>query len=177
MVYRIDSADRITYVSRDWLAFAAENDAPELSGEKVIGRPIWDFVAGKSTRHLYQLALQKVRASREVTTFPFRCDAPRLRRYMKLTLRSLADGQVEMESRTAQTAPREHLGLLDVAASRSHEFLTMCSWCKRVRTSQDNWSEVEDAIREMHLFASEELPQISHGLCPKCEGSLMKALA
>ena len=43
-VYRIDDKDVITFVDQDWLQFAQENDAPDLTSENVIGSNLLDFV-------------------------------------------------------------------------------------------------------------------------------------
>jgi Tol biopolymer transport system component len=36
------------------------------------------------------------------------------------------------------------------------------------------WIEVEDAIGEVDLFASSELPQLTHGVCPTCVAAVSK---
>jgi len=53
--------------------------------------------------------------------------------------------------------------------------LRIGSWCKRVYTDAA-WLEVEDAVERLGLFESEELPAISHGMCPSCETGLLKAV-
>src|SRR5262249_54871616 len=75
IVYRIDRGDVIAEVGGAWLAFALANYAPELAPEKVVGRPLWDFVVGPTTRQLYRDLLARARSGR-AARFPFRCDGP-----------------------------------------------------------------------------------------------------
>ncbi|MGQ9666509.1 MAG: PAS domain S-box protein [Anaerolineae bacterium] len=50
----------------------------------------------------------------------------------------------------------------------------MCSWCKRIQLSEGRWAEVEEAIRDLHLFDKYPVPQISHGICPECRDRAMR---
>jgi hypothetical protein len=166
--YRIDARDRITFVSPAWIAFALNNGAPELTGERVLGKSLWGFVADKETRHLYGLLFKKVRRDRRVITLPFNCDSPMLRRYMELAISALPDGAIALAGHLLREESRKPARLLDPMAERSESFLRMCSWCKRVDAGANDWIEVEDAIRRLTLFSSSVLPQLTHGICPTC---------
>ena len=50
-LWAIDPEDKIIRVNEDWLAFARENEAPHLTPDAVINRPLWDFVSGGETIH------------------------------------------------------------------------------------------------------------------------------
>jgi CheY-like chemotaxis protein len=48
--------------------------------------------------------------------------------------------------------------------------LPMCSYCKRIRTDQDYWLQVDDYIR------SHTLADVSHGICPECYQKLIQEM-
>ncbi len=167
--YQLDGEDRILFVSDEWLGFARENGAPALTRENVITRPIWDFISGASTRHLYELVFERVRSRQRFVTLPFRCDAPDRRRYMELGLSPLADCGICVVSRLLKEEPREPLRLLDSALARSDEFLETCSWCKRIRARDGTWLEPERAIERNDLFDAPRPPHLTHTACPECD--------
>ncbi|MGC8838371.1 MAG: hypothetical protein ACP5UM_08140 [Anaerolineae bacterium] len=37
--------------------------------------------------------------------------------------------------------------------------------------------EVEEAVRALDLFASPQLPQLTHGMCPSCKDFYLQQLA
>jgi hypothetical protein len=41
-------------------------------------------------------------------------------------------------------------------------FLSICSYCKRIRTEEQSWEQMESYISD-HSHA-----QFSHGICPSC---------
>jgi hypothetical protein len=172
--YRIDAGDRISHVSPEWLEFAVENGAEQLARPGLVGKPLWPFIAGLETQHLYDVILKKVRAASAVIGFSYRCDAPHLRRYMKMVVRPWEASGVEFSSRVESEAPREPVSLLATTAARSDQVIRMCGWCKRV--AMPEWVEVEEAIRQLRLFEQDYMPQITHTLCPECEKQVRAAI-
>jgi hypothetical protein len=168
LVYRIDANDRLWHVGEGWDAFAAENGAPQLTRERVLGRFIFDFIAGRETQHLYGILLGRARAGMAGLHFPFRCDSPDRRRFLTMQLRRFGDTGVEFECTLDRIEPRIPIMMLDPRIARSDELIRMCSWCKRVEVTQDRWQDLESAIAELDLFRSEPLPQITHGICRRC---------
>lgn len=176
VLYRIDDRDRLVAVGGDWHTFAAANDAPELTEGGLLGHSLWSFISGIETRHLFELALKRVRTRQVSMTFPFRCDSPDARRDCELEVRPGRRGEVEFESRVLRVVPRPHAELLDRQASRSDEVVRMCSWCRRVRRHDALWVEVEEALRTMDLLNGEVVPAISHGACPDCQATVLEEL-
>ena len=164
--YRIDAEDLITYVNPEWLTFATENGAPDLDERRVVGKPLWPFIAGAELLDLYRLVVKKVRSDSAVICFSYRCDAPQLRRYMEIVLRPWGLCGVEFNSRCARLETRPAVPLLMPTAARSDQLVRMCSWCNRIATPE--WLEVEEAIRQLRLFEKHPLPQITHGICDDC---------
>lgn len=166
--YELDAEDCIQAVSLNWLEHACLNGAPELKQEAVIGRSLWDFVEGKETRHLSSLLFSAARQRQRPLGFPFRCDSPTYRRFVRLSVVPLLDSALEVSSETVREELRRYVALLDPQVSRSADFLTICSWCKRILLSGNEWVEVEMAIHRLDLFGATLLPQLSHGVCGEC---------
>jgi hypothetical protein len=174
--YSIDSDDKITAIDEAWLAFARSNCAPELERGQVIGESLWRYIADLETRYLYGVVLERVREHEAPIMLPFRCDSADRRRFMRLVVSPLKQGSIQIDSVLEREEKREAVRLLENNAGRSQDFIVMCSWCKQVQVSQDNWLEVEDAVVHMELFASEELPGITHGICRPCDLELSRIL-
>jgi hypothetical protein len=174
--YEIDAADRITAVGDRWLAFARENDAPSLTPEAVLGRSLWDFVAGDQTRVLYQEILRRVREHGVQIILPFRCDSPAYRRWMRLVITPRGEGSVRLDCVLERKLERLNLGILDPASRRSRDELPICSCCKRVAVESD-WLEPEDAVTRLYELAEEPYPRLSHVVCEACEAAAKRAIA
>ena len=71
-------------------------------------------------------------ANRVRCRYPCVAILPELRRHLELTVVPEADGHLTIRSCTLQTEPREPVPLLDDQSERSNEFITICSWCKKV---------------------------------------------
>lgn len=170
--YQVDSHDTIQFVCADWLDFARQNGAAELDRDAVIGRPLWEFLSGKETQHLYRIIFDLVRADGRSVTLPFRCDSPGCRRYMELTIVPLPDESLDISASLLREEHRANVSLLEPDRPRSEEFVTICSWCKKVLISEDEWADVETCIRQLELFDSPVLPEITHGLCDVCESKI-----
>lgn len=166
--YSVDAADTIIAVDDAWLAFARDNDAPHLGEEAVIGAPLFGFLYGDETKRLYRLLLDRVRSTRRTLTVPFRCDGPKVRRFMELRIELRDADQVEFAGRMIHEERRPAVRLLDPSVARSGETLVICAWCKKVRIENGNWGEVEEAVSRLGLFESMALPDLIHGVCDAC---------
>ena len=129
--YLIDAQDRLDWVSPSWLAFARENGAAELTAELVLGQSLWSYIADECTHKLYQALLGQIRNDESQVVVPFRCDSPRLRRYMRLTIVYWGQGRVRFDGTLVRAEARDYLGVLDMQTARSTHCLTMCSICQR----------------------------------------------
>jgi len=169
LTYALDPNDRIIDLGGDWLEFARQNQAEkECAPERILGRPLWDFIAGPETHYLYLLLFQQLRSRPRVMTFPFRCDAPDRRRFLELQLLPGEGGAIRIVSRLLREEAREAVAVLKAGGARSGEIIHMCSLCKQVETGDGGWVEVEAALVARELFNADPPPQISHGVCPDC---------
>jgi hypothetical protein len=176
-VYRVDASDSIQFLSPEWLAFARENGAPHLDEASLLGRPIWQFIAGDEVKELYAVMFGKVRSKKGPIRIPFRCDSPGLRRFMDLEMLTLPGDGVELTGRLIRKEVRDPVSLLDSSARRARHQLRLCSWCKRILESEKAWIEVEEAVRRMDLLGARELPDIKHTICPACKGMVEKKIS
>ena len=173
-IYRLDAQDRVTDVNDAWRAFAVQNGAPELA-HAVLGRPLWDFLAGSDAKNIYRALIARVRGGRSVSV-PYRCDAPDRVREFELVLTPREAGSIECATWVRGERTRSAVRLLDAHAPRTGDFVRMCGWCKRVRVD-DDWAEPEDAVRRLGLFTSGPMPQVSHGICAECSARLLDDMA
>ena len=176
VLYRIDESDHLIAIGGEWNSFATANDAPELAEGGLLGHSLWSFVSGIETRHLYELALKRVRTRQIAMTFPYRCDSPDRRRYCELDLRPGVRNEIEFESRILREVSRSKVELLDRRAPRSDELIRMCAWCSRVRRPDTLWVDVEEALRSMELLNGDEVPKVTHGICPDCQSAVFEEL-
>ncbi len=173
--YVIDEKDTITSVSDSWDAFACDNSAPELVRDRVVGAPLWDFIAGSATREVYRRLLEQVRTHDIPLLIPFRCDSPDMRRFMRLVIAPIHEGAVQFDAVLVREEPRSPAAFLDPSVVRTDELMLMCSWCKKIPAGESEWLELEEAIPRLDLFGLEHLPEISHTICPNCELDLERA--
>jgi hypothetical protein len=78
-IWIIDDADKIVHVNDDWLAFAGENTAPQLTASLVLDQPIWRFINGQETIYLYKQIFGRLRAGKTPRSAPLRLDHRRRR--------------------------------------------------------------------------------------------------
>jgi len=173
IAYDVDADDRIVAVTSNWLSFARQNQAPDLTPEIVAGRSLFDFISDWQTRYCYRTLVDRVRSTQRASTIPFRCDSPTARRYMELTISPRDKGHLWFESRLLSEEERAAIPLLDPMADHSKGWILSCSWCKRINALGD-WVEVEVAIRHLDLFSGGPLPRISHGVCDDCGKQLLR---
>ncbi len=175
-VYQLDAQDRILFVNEHWLSFAKENGSLELTQEAVLHQSVWNFVSNKEVRQLYEMLFERVRAKGPSITFPYRCDSPGIRRYLKMKISALAGGHLDFTSWILREETRDPVAALDRSRARSQTFLTVCSWCKRAKLAEKRWAEVEEAIGYLKLFDPPEPPQLTHGICPECKTLLLETV-
>jgi hypothetical protein len=176
-IYEIDESDRIVRLGDNWCRFARENGAPELCDRSsVLDRPLWDFVSHREVHHIYSILLEKARTERRPIIVPIRCDAPDKRRFIEIDLTPLPMDHVEFKSRVVRMESRDALEILERSASRSDEFLRICSFCKKIALSDETWAATEEAVKCLKLFESPRVPQLTHGICPGCYEAFMASM-
>lgn len=172
--YVIDAEDRISGVDEAWVAFARGNGAPALA-DAVIGTSLWRHIAEPTTRHLYELIMERVRALGRAVRVPFRCDAPGLVREMELAISPLDAGALALVVSTLRTRSRAPVPLLDDDVPRTETLVRLCGWCKRL-WHDGAWREIEDAMHACDAFTGQPVPGVTHSICAECERGVMELL-
>lgn len=176
LVYRIDAANRITWVNKAWTEFARANHGESVMPEQVIGCDLLTSLGDGTVRELYSTMVQHARNGR-VVRFDYRCDAPDKRRMFSMEILSRSDGEVEFVSELKREEPRPSVPLLEKHRRRNRVPIRICSWCQRVALPDGQWREVEEAVIALHLLESVEMPAITHGICRDCFDRVSTAIA
>lgn len=174
-VYTIDRYDRIRSVGGGWDTFAAANDGAELDSSGIINTSFWDYIFGDTTIQVYRQILTAARAGK-VMEFDLRCDSPDLRRFVKMVISPAIDDSVCLEMTTVRVEERFPQVILQQDGTCSETVVVTCSWCKKIRTDDGVWHEVEVAVPLLGLFELDEVPQLSHGMCEKCYEVVMQTI-
>lgn len=171
IVYRVDAAGIIVAVNEEWDRFAAENDAPELLGSRVIGRRMSDFISGADTQLVFELLKDMATQVRPIS-IPFRCDDPGSRRTMEMSVTAVPGGEVEFRTRIVGLESRRAIRLIDRQARRDKtRMVSLCAWCNRGKLN-GAWMELEELVHELQLFDGHPVPEIAHGMCDDCQRTL-----
>ncbi len=166
--YWINGDDFVIDVGQGWSQFARDNGAPGLAGS-VLDRTLWTYFAHDEVRELWQLLVDRVRATRKTVRVPLRCDAVHARRWFEMTVTPEADARVHFRCALVFEESREPVALLDAGSQRDHdaEPIPVCSWCGRGR-SGSTWLDIEDVVHLDRLLEHTSLPPISYGICEPC---------
>ncbi len=165
--YEVDDDLKIVAVDEAWSEFARANDGMDLLPPRPLGRSLLSYIPDLPTAHVYGRLFDRIRQTGQPLSVPFRCDSPRLRRFLELRLEPRDEGGFRLSSVLLRAEPRPPVSLLERSRPRGTDMLLMCGWCKRVAIAEA-WVEVEDAVSELKLFERKVLPDISHGICPGC---------
>jgi PAS domain S-box-containing protein len=173
-IHFVGPDDKVRFVNEEWLAFAAENSAPDLTWSRVVGRPLWDFIHGEELRELHRVLLHAVRKSREHCRIPFRCDSPDTRRWMEMEIVPSHGESVEYRFRVLRQKRRAAVGAFGrLGVSSDEESLAACSVCRRVHGAE-GWVEAEDAGEKLALLG-EPPSSFRETVCPECRLRLREA--
>lgn len=174
--YRLDSENRITSIEGDWLDFAFQNGGQGLEIPGLLGRHIREFIADEQTLDFFLMIIHNVRLNNEAVTVSYRCDAPDKRRFMEFIARPEPQGGIECVSTIRYVQPRKPQPALAKGGHRSSAYLTVCSWCNKVRIGREKWVEVEQAVDRGEIDRQKLLPRLAHGICSGCMGTMKASL-
>ena len=167
ITYSVGADDRITDWSSDYSKFALMNDGLELTAPSMKGKLLWHFIADDDTRQLYGELLNEVRSG-SCTTFNFRCDGPRIRRELQMSITASSGGSVCFTINPVLTQNRDYQPILDRSFRRSADEIPFCSWCNKIFISENNWQEVEEGVQELGLIDVGEMPILDPVTCDAC---------
>ena len=198
----LEAMDGIAYVVRPdgrilaygryrWDDFAAANGGEGLlDPEAVLGRNLFDFIAGDPVKHAYRQWIDAVLRAEgnHPATFAYRCDAPTVKRTLRMAISRIERGSepaVLFQSVLLEATARPPLNIYDLEAllqdARSRlglPMVTMCSFCQRLRWppgaadgAPADWIEAE----RYYAKGGRSEVAISHGICQDCFPAAMTA--
>ncbi len=170
--YRINENDEIISVNDDWCRYASDHGWGGISPDKVLHKPVYNYITDSTTSRLYQYLFKRVRSGSTVR-YQFNCESSSHRRLMEMTVRPSGDtGDVELKARMVSKQDRVRQFNLP-KRPQADGFVRACSWCSRIDID-GNWIEVEDAAGKLGLFEFSHLPQLTHGICKDCLANMIK---
>ncbi len=162
--YTVNRRGILLKISGPWDRFACFNSGDAILKERVLGRSLFDFIAGEYVRGIYSAMHELLLAhpGRRIR-FAFRCDSPDTRRLFRMNVQS-DSGAIRYTSKILGEEPSPFHTSIDYE-SADGEFVMMCAWCKRYRFPVDSgpWRCIDTIFRDLP-----EPVTLSHGLCPRC---------
>ena len=163
---------------RNWDEVASACDAVHLHSSKLSGKNIFQHIAGEDVSFVYRQHLRRLQTGREHDlSFSFRCDAPGLRREMRMNLSTIHEEErpaaVLFQSSIVSEHSRPPINLFasspvsqEEAADLALPFVTLCSFCHavKVRPSAGRWQTAE----QYYQSGGSERVRVSHGICSPC---------
>ena len=165
--YTLDADDRIVECGGPaWSAFAAENGGPELASGKLEGQSIYAHVAGHFTKRFLREFFIAARAAEAPLSRPYRCDSPRVKRYMEMRAAAQDGGALRVEHRLiAETAMAVTVTPRELPEGGRADF-SRCSICNRLRGSgAQGWRE-PDQTGVLGLL------RVVHTVCKDCRSGI-----
>lgn len=179
----LDHELRITQVGApNWQQFLDDNAlkdpaSRDCSEQRVLNRPVAHFIAGDAVRTTFTKLFNSVLSgTRPVVQIDYRCDAPKLRRDMRLSVRPITTNDdvshllYQSVVLSAQQRPEIPLFGVPVADQDDEDILTLCAICARVAwpigapTGEREWIEPVEYYRR----GGGDIALISHGFCKDC---------
>lgn len=168
--YVLDNRDLIVAVGEAWDHFADENGGTNVSSKDVIGRPLWDFVVGNTTRMWLETLFGSARLCGRIIERPYRCDSPNLKRFMQMRIGFERGGILRIEHKILATEKRSTPVHFQHPAKAQRNTSQRCSICGRVKAG--TWREPIEAAAEASAVilvvytVCEDCRRISRGLVP-----------
>lgn len=163
--FMIDSQGHIVSVGGEWDRFAIENDAPELAGDNVVGRPFLDFISGKVTRHFISTVIDKVRNSQQQIQLENRCDSAIERRFMTMRVAIDEQGIICFQNDLLHVEPRSEPVVISNVPQRGLNTPVRCSMCNLLNVKR-KWVEPDQFTIGSHSRLTELL--VIYGICECC---------
>lgn len=179
----LDHELRITQIGKhNWQRFVDDNEPQDatirsLSKQGMFDIPVTQFFAGEPVRALFADLFHSVlNGTRPFVKFDFRCDAPSLRRDMRLSVSPITIGgdqrQLLYQSVLLSVEQRPAIPLFAAPVARhdADDILTLCSICACVSwpigapAGEQQWIEPSEYYRR----GGDDVALISHGICSDC---------
>lgn len=159
--YEIDSNDCIVFVGDSWDIFANENGGTNTLAKDVIGRKVWDFVAGDVTRMWLSSLFQLSRLRGETIERLYRCDSPSLKRFMRMRVFSKKGGLLFIAHEILATEQRPKPIHIKYCPDTMCHVKQRCSFCGRINNGEWQEPSAEHADTDYGLL-------VVYTVCERC---------
>ncbi|MDX2224491.1 MAG: PAS domain-containing protein [Rhodospirillaceae bacterium] len=181
VAYVVDRDQRIVAVGEsNWNAFAVANDGDHVLATSIVGKSLFDFISGDHIKDAYRKLLVAVlEGDRKITQFRFRCDAPSVRREMRMSISPVWQGDTVIaalfQSQTIAIEDRPPINLFGLFNTpRRHSIrraiVTVCSFCHAVSGDDAAKGLDREWVSAEHYYrkgGSSDV-EVSHGICTDC---------
>jgi len=155
--------DFVVVVDPDGIIRDINRVEAEYRMEEVLGQPIREFLDPRA-QNAFDAALRAVFESEEDSAADavIRTTGQAERWYRSRMFPLRRDGKTVAAMMLASNL--EELTAADEELNRIRRLLPVCAWCNRIRSEDGEWESIGTYLqREMET-------DLSHGLCPACEG-------
>lgn len=166
--YLLDDKERIISISGPWDQFADENNGVSVRACDVCGHSIWDYVTGDSTRMWLSAVFQLARLRGVSIERPYRCDSPKLKRFMRMRIDPDERGILQIEHALLNTEERTAPVYIQYGSENTDKNLKLrCSFCGRVK--QREWVEplAEQAATLCKII-------VAYSVCEDCQRLILE---
>ena len=173
VLFRLDGTNRVWDCEGEWDDVAPNVDGQALFSEMEEGQKFTHFIKDPSIRSIFKTLVDRARKNGDAS-FDYRSDTPELRRWFTMTIASPDGVGVTFSAGLSKTQARNSKSSPVVGEKREELFLRLCSWCQRVAVPPDSWLPVEAAMEILKTMSGDELPQVTHSICPSCQKDLLE---
>ena len=165
IIYILDDKNRIVSVGGAWNKFADENDGINLTAKDIFGRQIWDFVTGDATRMWLEVIFQLARFRGTRVERPYRCDSPKLKRYMRMYIDPEHNKHLLVSHEILAVEERSAPLYIRYGPNSLKNIRQRCSVCGRLNIG--GWQEPQ----AKHTDASNSI-SVSYTICNECQQTI-----
>lgn len=172
---------------RGWATFAADNGAPNLTSQAVIGGSLFASIQGSAVQAAYRRLHAAVSTGRRAqVVFEYRCDSPIAERHMRMAISGVSDGRqiaaVLYQSQLIEQKLRPPLPLFSRQLRRATEHppvVLLCAFCQQVEwpvgeaRGRRRWISTVDYYR----MGGPDAAAVESVICPRCEREVLAANA
>ena len=135
--------------------------------EQWLGRSLWETSESSQVNMVFRALVERARSGAPVRV-PARNDSPSLLGFVEISLAAGPDGEVAFTSQLtgARFANSRKATNRFITVLNPDDVLQVCAWCFRV--NGDGWRGIEDIVAERGLLLGDEVPEVTHGICPDC---------
>ena len=167
--YWLDSKNRIVKTSLSWDNFAEDNEAcMSAYSSHVIGKSLFSFISGDTTRMFIESLIQKVRLTNQNFETEYRCDSPDTMRFMRMNIVPLGEGQLMIKNTLVKEAPFKKRA--KIQWSETESVARRCSICNQLN-HQGTWVDPSEIVFDLDVIP------IIHTVCEDCRDMANKKTA